>query len=78
MWKSRSLGAHLAKVKGVRLTSLLIDGVPAVDAGGVTSALSLPEQREIDAVLITHHRFDHTRDLATVAVNAGYLSAQGF
>jgi ribonuclease BN (tRNA processing enzyme) len=43
-----------------------------VDAGRVTSALSLPEQRKIDAVLLTHHHFDHTRDLVTLAANAGY------
>ena len=66
------LGAHLAEVKGARLTSLLIDGVLAVDAGGVTSALSLDEQKKIEIVLLTHHHFDHTRDLVTLAANAGY------
>lgn len=66
------LGAHLAEVKGARLTSLLIDGVLALDAGGLTSALSLPEQKKIETVLLTHHHFDHTRDLVTLAANAGY------
>ena len=66
------LGAHLAEVKGARLTSILIDGVLAVDAGGVTSALSLAEQKKIETVLLTHHHFDHTRDLVTLAANAGY------
>ena len=66
------LGAHLTEVKGARLTSLLIDGVVAVDAGGLTSALSLPEQKKIETVLLTHHHFDHTRDLVTLAANAGY------
>ncbi|MFC1927798.1 MBL fold metallo-hydrolase [Chloroflexota bacterium] len=66
------LGAHLAEVKGARLTSLLIDGVLAVDAGGLTSALSLPEQKKIETVLLTHHHFDHTRDLVTLAANSGY------
>ena len=66
------LGAHLAESKGARLTSLLIDGVLAVDAGGVTSALSLPEQKKIETVLLTHHHFDHTRDLVTLAANTGY------
>jgi phosphoribosyl 1,2-cyclic phosphodiesterase len=66
------LGAHLAEVKGARLTSLLIDGVLAVDAGGITSALSLAEQKKIETVLLTHHHFDHTRDLVTLAANAGY------
>ncbi len=66
------LGAHLAELKGARLTSLLIDGVLVVDAGGLTSALSLPEQKKIKTVLLTHHHFDHTRDLVTLAANAGY------
>lgn len=68
----RILGAHLAEVKGARLTSLLIGGVLALDAGGLTSALSLPEQKKIETVLLTHHHFDHTRDLVTLAANAGY------
>jgi ribonuclease BN (tRNA processing enzyme) len=68
----RILGAHLAEAKGARLTSLLIDGVLAVDAGGLTSSLSLPEQKKIETVLLTHHHFDHTRDLVTLAANAGY------
>lgn len=66
------LGAHLAEQKGARLTSLLIDGTLVVDAGGLTSALSLPEQKKIKTVLLTHHHFDHTRDLVTLAANAGY------
>lgn len=66
------LGAHLAELKGARLTSLLIDGTLVVDAGGLTSALSLSEQKKIKAVLLTHHHFDHTRDLVTLAANAGY------
>jgi ribonuclease BN (tRNA processing enzyme) len=66
------LGAHLAEIKGARLTSLLIDGILAVDAGGLTSALSLPEQKKIETVLLTHHHFDHTRDLVTLAANTGY------
>jgi len=43
-----------------------------VDAGGLTSALSLPEQKKIKTVLLTHHHFDHTRDLVTLAANAAY------
>jgi cAMP phosphodiesterase len=68
----RILGAHLTEVKGARLTSLLIDGVLALDAGGITSALSLPEQKRIETVLLTHHHFDHIRDLVTLAANNGY------
>ena len=66
------LGAHQLELKGARLTSLLIDGTLVVDAGGFTSALSLTKQKKIKAVLLTHHHFDHTRDLVTLAANAGY------
>jgi phosphoribosyl 1,2-cyclic phosphodiesterase len=66
------LGAHQLELKGTRLTSLLIDGTLVVDAGGLTSALSLTEQKKIKAVLLTHHHFDHTRDLVTLAANAAY------
>ncbi|HEU65588.1 MAG TPA: MBL fold metallo-hydrolase, partial [Chloroflexi bacterium] len=50
----------------------LIDNTLVIDAGGITSALSLPEQKKIKTVLLTHHHFDHTRDLVTLAANAGY------
>ena len=66
------LGAHQFELKGTRLTSLLIDGTLAIDAGGLTSALSLPQQKKIKSVLLTHHHFDHTRDLVTLAANASY------
>ena len=66
------LGAHQLESKGTRLTSLLIDGTLAIDAGGLTSALSLPEQEKIKTVLLTHHHFDHSRDLVTLAANTGY------
>jgi len=66
------LGAHQLELKGARLTSLLIDGTLVVDAGGLTSALSLPEQKKIKTVLLTHHHFDHTRDLVTLTANAAY------
>ncbi len=52
------------------MASLLVDGTLLIDAGGVTSALSLPEQEKIKTVLLTHHHFDHTRDLITLAANA--------
>jgi len=70
------LGAHATEVKGARLTSLLIDGVLAVDAGGLTSALSLPQQEKIKAVLLSHHHFDHTRDLVTLGANVNYWQGQ--
>ncbi|MFC2050789.1 MBL fold metallo-hydrolase [Chloroflexota bacterium] len=65
----RILGAHSTEAKGLRLVSLLIDNVLALDAGGLTSSLSLTEQRQVRTILLTHHHFDHTRDLVTFGAN---------
>jgi ribonuclease BN (tRNA processing enzyme) len=67
--KIRILGAHSSEAKGQRMVSLLIDGIMALDAGGFTSSLSLSEQRKVRAILLTHHHFDHTRDLVTLGAN---------
>jgi len=73
--KVRILGAHSSEVKGHRMVSLLVDGILALDAGGLTSSLSLSEQKKVRAVLLTHHHFDHTRDLVTLGANgATFLS----
>ncbi len=63
------LGAHQLETRDTRLTSLLVDGVLAIDAGSLTSTLTMAEQEAIRAVLITHHHFDHTRDLLTLGIN---------
>jgi cAMP phosphodiesterase len=67
--KVQILGAHSGEVKGLRMVSLLIDGILALDAGGLTSSLSLSEQQKVRAVLLTHHHFDHSRDLVTLGAN---------
>ncbi len=63
------LGAHQLETRNTRLTSFVIDGVLAVDAGSLTSGLTLEEQDSVEAVLITHHHFDHCRDLLTFGLN---------
>jgi cAMP phosphodiesterase len=65
----RILGAHSTEAEGLRLVSLLVDNVLALDAGGLTSSLSLSEQQQVRAILLTHHHFDHTRDLVTLGAN---------
>lgn len=70
------LGAHASELKGTRLTSILIDGILAIDAGGLTSALSLQQQERIKAVLLSHHHFDHSRDLVTLGANVSYWQGQ--
>ena len=63
------LGAHNCESESARLTCLLVDRVLAIDAGGLTSTLSIEEQHHLKAVLITHHHFDHVRDLGTLGMN---------
>jgi len=63
------LGAHQCESRDSKLMSLLIDGVMALDAGAITSSLTLSDQQRIKAILITHHHFDHIRDLATFGIN---------
>ena len=40
-----------------------------VDAGGLTSSLSLDEQCSLKAVLLTHQHYDHIRDNPAFAIN---------
>jgi len=67
--KLEILGAHNCESRDTRLVSLLIDQTLAIDAGSLTSSLSIAEQQHLKAVLITHHHFDHIRDLATLGMN---------
>lgn len=63
------LGAHNCEAQGYKLGSLLIDGVLALDAGGLTSSLSLSAQRKLKAILLTHRHYDHIRDIPALAMN---------
>ena len=67
--KIEILGAHNSETDKARLPSLLVDDIIALDAGGLTSSLSLQRQHQITSVLLTHHHFDHTRDLVTLGSN---------
>jgi len=63
------LGAHNTETDKARLPCLLVDGVIALDAGGLTASLPLERQRQIKAVLLTHHHFDHCKDLIMLGAN---------
>lgn len=65
----RVLGAHQLETRDARLTSFLLDGALVVDAGSITSGLTLEEQESVEGILITHHHFDHCRDLLTLGLN---------
>ena len=62
------LGAHNAESSTTSCVSFLIDGTLAVEAGGLTSRLSIQEQQEIDAVILTHQHLDHIRDIPGIAL----------
>ena len=70
----RVLGAHNMESNETRLASYLMDGVLALDAGGLTRSLSFPEQKSIKAIILSHRHFDHVRDLLPLGLfmrNAG-------
>ncbi len=63
------LGAHNTETDIARLPSVLVDDVLALDAGGLTASLPLKRQQQIKAVMLTHHHFDHCKDLIMLAAN---------
>lgn len=65
----RVLGAHNVESKETRCVSLVIDDTLAIDAGGLTSGLSILEQNRLKAALLTHQHYDHIRDIPTLALN---------
>jgi ribonuclease BN (tRNA processing enzyme) len=65
----RVLGAFGGDSPQCRMTSFLVDGTVAVDAGAITRALSIAEQRAIRHVLITHTHMDHTASLPFLIEN---------
>lgn len=70
----RVLGCHGSQLPGCGLTGFLIDAKILLDAGAVTSVLTLDEQAGISHILITHSHMDHIRELASLADNLCYLN----
>ena len=62
------LGAHKLESRETRHTCFLVDNVLALDAGSLATALSISEQAQVQAVLLTHCHFDHIRDLPTLGL----------
>jgi cAMP phosphodiesterase len=69
----RVLGCHGSQLPGCGLTGFLIDATTLLDAGAVTSVLTLEEQVRIDHILITHTHLDHIRELSSLADNICYF-----
>lgn len=65
----RILGAHHCESETAKMVSLLVDEVLAIDAGSLTSSLSLPQQEKITSIILSHYHYDHIRDIPTIALN---------
>jgi ribonuclease BN (tRNA processing enzyme) len=63
------LGAHNCERQNFKMVSLLVDDVLAIDAGALTSGLSLEGQKKIKALLLTHQHYDHVRDVPALAMS---------
>ncbi|MBU2055590.1 MAG: MBL fold metallo-hydrolase [Proteobacteria bacterium] len=70
----RVLGCHGSQIAGYGLTGFLIDSKTLLDAGAVTSALTLEEQAGVENILLTHAHLDHIRELASLVDNIGYFN----
>jgi ribonuclease BN (tRNA processing enzyme) len=72
----RVLGPYGGSAPGCRLTTFLINGACALDAGALTDTLPFSAQRRIRKVLLTHAHFDHVVSLPFLAANLhGSLSS---
>lgn len=65
----RILGSYGGSSPTCRMTSFLINGHLALDAGSITQALTLPEQRQIDRIVVTHSHLDHTASIPFLVEN---------
>lgn len=62
--------------EGYRLTSFLVNDSILLDAGAVTSSLSLDRQSQIHDILVTHAHLDHIKDILFLADNLIELVAR--
>ncbi len=65
----RALGPYGGSAPGYRLTTFLLDGETALDAGCLTEALPLAAQRRLKRVILTHAHFDHITSLPLLCDN---------
>lgn len=63
------LGSFGGSSPTCRMTSFLINGSIALDAGSITQALSIEEQRAIRKVVLTHSHLDHTASIPFLIEN---------
>jgi cAMP phosphodiesterase len=58
--KVKVLGCYGGNIPGYGMTSFLVNGTLALDAGWVSGALTVREQERVRDVLISHSHLDHT------------------
>ena len=69
MMKIRVLGCDGGQLPGFSPVSFFINNELILDAGTITSALSLKEQHKIQNILITHGHLDHIKDICFLGEN---------
>lgn len=69
----RILGCHGSQMPGCNMTTFLLNENILVDAGTVTSLLTIEEQARIDYILVTHAHLDHVKDIMFLIDNICYL-----
>jgi len=74
--KIRVLGSYGSRLPGFFTSCLLLNDNLLLDAGTVTSSLSLAEQAAVTDVLLTHAHLDHMVDLAFLVDNVLTLQSQ--
>lgn len=67
--KIKILGCYGAEFPGFKTMSFLINDSVLLDAGAVTSSLSIEGQEKISDILITHSHLDHVKDILFLADN---------
>ncbi|MBK9518888.1 MAG: 3',5'-cyclic-nucleotide phosphodiesterase [Anaeromyxobacter sp.] len=65
--KLRVLGCSGGELPRHKTTCFLLDGRVALDAGALTSSLSLEELLRVDDVVLSHSHFDHVKDVPLLA-----------
>src|SRR5205814_5263822 len=70
--KLRVLGAFAGEGRGHRPSAFLINDRTLIDAGTVSSALTVPEQLSIEHALISHSHLDHVAGLVYLSETLGF------
>jgi ribonuclease BN (tRNA processing enzyme) len=65
--KLRVLGCSGGELPQHKTTCFLVDGKLAIDAGALTSSLTLDQLLRVDDVVLTHSHFDHVKDVPLLA-----------